>query len=58
MSLIVNFLCIRKDLSIDKSFLYAEKEGFEPPVPCGTTIFETVTFVHSVISPLDVIIFY
>ena len=29
----------------------AEREGFEPPVPCGTTDFETATFDHSAISP-------
>ena len=31
--------------------LRAEREGFEPPVPCGTTDFETATFDHSAISP-------
>ena len=30
----------------------AEREGFEPPVPCGTTDFETATFDHSAISPM------
>ena len=29
----------------------AEREGFEPSVPCGTTVFETVPFDHSGISP-------
>gem|GEM_PF-2445078 len=32
--------------------LLAEREGFEPPVPCGTTDFETATFDHSAISPM------
>ncbi len=30
----------------------AEREGFEPPVPLGTTVFKTAAFVHSAISPL------
>ncbi len=25
----------------------AEEGGFEPPVPCGTLVFETSTFDHS-----------
>ena len=29
----------------------AEEEGFEPPVPFGTTVFKTVAFDHSAISP-------
>ena len=31
--------------------LNAEKEGFEPPVPCGTPVFKTGAFDHSAISP-------
>ena len=34
-------------------FKVAEKEGFEPPVPCGTAVFKTVAFDHSAISPLQ-----
>ena len=30
----------------------AEREGFEPPVPLGTTVFETVVIDHSTISPV------
>ena len=30
---------------------FAEKEGFEPPVPCGTTVFKTAAFDHSAIPP-------
>ena len=30
---------------------YAEEEGFEPPVPCGTTVFKTAAFDHSAIPP-------
>ena len=30
----------------------AEKEGFEPPVPCGTLVFKTSAFDHSAISPV------
>ncbi len=29
----------------------AEGEGFEPPVPGGTTVFKTVTFDRSVTPP-------
>ena len=32
----------------------AEEEGFEPPVPRGTTVFKTAAFDHSA-TPLDVI---
>ena len=31
--------------------LSAEREGFEPPVPCGTPVFKTGVFDHSTISP-------
>ncbi len=30
----------------------AEREGFEPPVPCSTPVFKTGAFDHSAISPL------
>jgi hypothetical protein len=29
----------------------AEREGFEPPDPCGPTVFKTVAFVHSATAP-------
>ena len=32
--------------------LTAEREGFEPPVPLGTTVFKTVVIDHSTISPM------
>ncbi len=32
-------------------FWFAEEEGFEPPVPCGTTVFKTAAFDHSAIPP-------
>ena len=35
--------------------LFAEREGFEPPVPLGTTVFKTVVIDHSTISPEGVI---
>ena len=38
-------MCLRK----------AEREGFEPPVPLGTTVFKTVVIDHSTISPEGVI---
>ena len=31
--------------------IMAEGEGFEPPVPCGTTVFKTAAFDHSAIPP-------
>ena len=34
--------------------LRAEREGFEPPVPLGTTVFKTVVIDHSTISPNSV----
>ncbi len=30
----------------------AEREGFEPPVPCSTAVFKTAVIDHSTISPL------
>ena len=33
---------------------FAEREGFEPPVPLGTTVFKTVVIDHSTISPNSV----
>ncbi|MFM1931282.1 MAG: hypothetical protein RL226_585 [Bacteroidota bacterium] len=32
-------------------FFLAEREGFEPPVPRGTTVFKTAAIDHSAISP-------
>jgi hypothetical protein len=29
----------------------AEREGFEPPSPCGLTVFKTAAFDRSAISP-------
>lgn len=29
----------------------AEGEGFEPPEPCGSTVFKTAAIDHSAISP-------
>jgi hypothetical protein len=36
---------------VKKLFEWAEREGFEPPVPFGTHDFQSCTFDHSVISP-------
>ena len=33
--------------------LFAEREGFEPPVPLGTVVFKTTVIDHSTISPVD-----
>ena len=37
--------------SFDLQDSLAEREGFEPPVPLGTTVFKTVVIDHSTISP-------
>ena len=34
-------------------FFFAEREGFEPPVPLGTLVFKTSAFDHSAISPKE-----
>ena len=31
--------------------VWAEREGFEPPDPCGSTVFKTAAIDHSAISP-------
>ena len=35
----------------DFSLRFAEREGFEPPVPLGTPVFKTGVIDHSTISP-------
>ena len=30
---------------------FAEREGFEPTVPCGTMVFKTIAIDHSATSP-------
>ena len=37
---------------------FAESEGFEPPVPCGTIDFKSITFDHSDNSPKLLYIFF
>ena len=32
--------------------LFAEREGFEPPVPLSTVVFKTTVIDHSTISPV------
>ena len=46
---LVNFKFTR--LLIDLRLRFAEREGFEPPVPCSTMVFKTTAFDHSAISP-------
>ena len=41
---------------LQKNYNYAEEEGFEPPVPCGTLVFKTSAFDHSA-TPLFTYIF-
>ena len=36
---------------LDLHFLLAERQGFEPRVPCGTTVFKTAAIDHSATSP-------
>ena len=38
---------------ISSRLISAEKEGFEPPVHCCTTVFKTAAIDHSAISPLQ-----
>ena len=33
-------------------YLLAEREGFEPPEPCGSTVFKTAAFDRSATSPV------
>ncbi len=33
----------------------AEGEGFEPPEPCGSTVFKTAAIVHSAIPPFTIL---
>ena len=35
--------------------LFAEREGFEPPVPLGTVVFKTTVIDHSTISPCPIV---
>ena len=45
----LRFSLISSELSF--RVLYAEREGFEPPVPLGTAVFKTAVIDHSTISP-------
>ena len=40
------------DVCSDRS-QFAEREGFEPPVPRSTTVFKTAAIDHSAISPME-----
>ena len=35
-----------------KVFVLSEQGGFEPPVPCGTTVFKTASLNHSDTAPV------
>ncbi len=35
---------------------YSEEEGFEPPLPCGKSVFETDAFGHSATLPRKTIL--
>ena len=43
----------KKRSDLISHFSSAEKEGFEPPVHCCTTVFKTAAFDRSAISPLQ-----
>ena len=53
MQKVINNHFNKKIHPITQVDLVAEKEGFEPPVPRGTTVFKTAAFDHSAISPLQ-----
>ena len=38
--------------------LFAEREGFEPPVPLSTAVFKTAVIDHSTISPKKIPFLY
>jgi hypothetical protein len=50
---VVNSLLVETQLApiFESQSSSAEKEGFEPPVPRGTTVFKTAAIDHSAISP-------
>ena len=41
-----------KEKKLAEASLKAEDEGFEPPVPCGTTVFKTAAIDHSANPPI------
>ena len=43
----------KKKKRLISHFRSAEKEGFEPPVHCCTTVFKTAAFDRSAISPVQ-----
>ena len=48
------FLLYKRKVSLAfaKLTFFAEREGFEPPVPLGTVVFKTTVIDHSTISPV------
>ena len=40
-----------RSMSGGRIYAMAEEVGFEPTVPCGTTVFKTAAFNHSAIPP-------
>jgi hypothetical protein len=47
---VINNLSKKNPAELPTGF-FAEREGFEPPVPLGTTVFKTAAIDHSAISP-------
>ena len=39
-----------KLIKFEGFYINAEREGFEPPEPCGSTVFKTAAFDRSAIS--------
>ena len=46
-------MVFKEQKRLNSRFISAEKEGFEPPVHCCTTVFKTAAFDRSAISPLQ-----
>lgn len=42
---------MKKPTLLRRLLILAEKEGFEPPDPCRSTVFKTAAIDHSAISP-------
>ena len=46
---------LKRLLKIQKALYRAERQGFEPRVPRGTTVFKTAAIDHSATSPVFVV---
>jgi|Laugrespbdmm15sd_2_1035082.scaffolds.fasta_scaffold07392_3 hypothetical protein len=48
----IHWVCFKKNATISDC-IFAEDVGFEPTVPCGTTVFKTAAIDHSANLPLS-----